>query len=152
MPKYDLTPIQKKLDANQPLPNESRPHTKHDMVDGLTADHPIHELWFRLSEMYGHKWSSQYGDSPTDTWIRALDGLSGEQFSVGLGALLRKEDTWPPTLVEFRQLCLNADPGRWERRAHKIYEPDRKLEDITGKEKSAVEGKKTLDELKWIFK
>ena len=90
--------------------------------------------------MYGHQWASQQGDQPNDTWIRGLYGLSNEQFGAGLRALLDRADTWPPNLVEFRQLCTDHDAGGWERQAHKIYEPERRLEDKTSKEAAQQAG------------
>jgi len=97
-------------------------------------------LWFRFSEIYGHQWASQHGDSPTDTWIRGLDDITAEQLGSGLRALLHRAEKWPPNLIEFRNLCKNYDPGGWERQAHKIYEPERRLENKTSKEASQEAG------------
>ena len=76
-------------------------------------------LWVRLGEIYGHKWASQYGQSRTamDTWQRGLRDLTREEISHGLRALMTREETWPPSLPEFRQLCRPPaqDP------AHVIY-------------------------------
>tara|TARA_R110000782_G_scaffold125930_1_gene217560 strand:+ start:1564 stop:1884 length:321 start_codon:yes stop_codon:yes gene_type:complete len=105
-------------------------------------------LWFRFSEIFGHQWASQHGDTPTDTWIRGLDGLTSEQFGVGLRALLDRDDTWPPNLVEFRQLCTGYDAGGWERQAHRIYDPDRRLEDKTSKEAAQQAGEDFFKGLK----
>lgn len=69
-------------------------------------------LWVRLGEIYGHKWASQYGQSRTamDTWQRGLRDLTREEISAGLRALLTRDDTWPPSLPEFRQLCRPPAP------------------------------------------
>jgi hypothetical protein len=102
--------------------------------------------------MYGHQWASQQGDEPNDTWIRGLDGLSNKQFGVGLRALLDRAETWPPNLVEFRQLCTGKDSHDWERQSHKHYAPpERQLEDITGKENNKKTADETLGNLKGLF-
>ena len=69
-------------------------------------------LWVRLGEIYGHKWASQYGQSRTamDTWQRGLRDLTREEISHGLRALLTRNETWPPSLPEFRQLCRPPAP------------------------------------------
>jgi len=90
--------------------------------------------------MFGHQWASQQGDEPNDTWVRGLSDVSPVQLGVGLRALLERSDTWPPNLVEFRRLCLDTDPHRWERQSHKLYERDRVLENLTAKERRAAEG------------
>lgn len=74
----------------------------------------IVSLWERMSHIYGHKWTSTYGESAvigselTDTaktWASALREITGQQIADGLRACLEREDTWPPTLPEFKQLC-----------------------------------------------
>lgn len=65
--------------------------------------------------MYGHKWTSQYGDHDADhTWSLGLRGLSSAQLGFGLGMCLKMsrhrvqfgEEDWPPTLGQFRAWCL----------------------------------------------
>jgi hypothetical protein len=69
-------------------------------------------LWARLAEIYGHRWVSQYGDShgAMDTWQRGLRDLTRVEISNGLRALLTRQDNWPPSLPEFRQLCRPPAP------------------------------------------
>ncbi len=76
-------------------------------------------LWERFTHIYGHRFATAYGESAlnaegqlTDvaqTWAAGLAGITGEQLAVGLRACIKREDTWPPTLPEFRALCA---PGR----------------------------------------
>lgn len=63
---------------------------------------------------------------------------------MGLRALLNRTDTWPPNLVEFRQLCTEYDPGSWERQAHKVVDRSTLLEDKTSQEEKLDERKKAL--------
>jgi len=101
-----------------------------------------------MNQIYGHQWASQQSDEPNDTWIKGLADVTPIQFGTGLRALLERTDSWPPNLVEFRQLCLETDPNRWERQAHKIYQPERGLVDLTSKEQRASEGLANIKKLR----
>ena len=147
MQKFDMEEIQRRLDENPLLLKESLSPTKSVTAENLPAKHPMHTLWSRFSEMYGHQWGSQQGDEPNDTWIKGLADISNEQLGAGLQALIKRQETWPPNLIEFRQLCLNEDPGQWERQAHKLYEPDRLLEDKTSKEAAHKAGESFFSNL-----
>lgn len=67
-------------------------------------------LWLRMAEIYGHRWTSAYGvDVSTGaggTWAKGLAGLSAQQIAAGLGAAMASADPWPPTLPQFRAMCL----------------------------------------------
>lgn len=71
---------------------------------------PLQELWTRMLAIYGHRWDSQYGRTPTgvagETWEAGLEGLTPRQIGNGLDACLRATDDWPPTLPLFRARCL----------------------------------------------
>lgn len=61
--------------------------------------------------MYGHRWTSNYGAEDDGTWRKGLAGLSTEQIGRGLVRCLERkhppgEEDWPPTLTEFRAMCL----------------------------------------------
>lgn len=98
--------------------------------------------------MYGHQWASQQGDEPNDTWIRGLDGIKPEQFAVGLRALLSRTETWPPNLVEFRQLCTGYDPEAWRHRAERAAPQRPALENKTRKERILEKRKASLTKLR----
>lgn len=63
-----------------------------------------------MAEIYGHRWTSAYGDDPegaaAHTWAKGLAGIKPEQLAAGLTSCLASADPWPPTLPEFRALCL----------------------------------------------
>ena len=52
------------------------------------------------------------GDDPHgtagDTWAKGLTGLSAGQLAHGLEACITRNDVWPPTLPEFRALCMDV--------------------------------------------
>ncbi len=69
----------------------------------------MRRLWQRMAEIYGHRWTSAYGDdagaSAGQTWAKGLAGLSVAQIAAGLDAALASADDWPPTLPAFRSMC-----------------------------------------------
>lgn len=70
-----------------------------------------------MAAIYGHRWASAYGDAPEDasgklsvpgdTWSRGLSGVTEQQIGGGLNRCIASADPWPPTLPEFRALCLD---------------------------------------------
>ena len=80
--------------------------------NGMLSDKQMGQLWERLAEMYGHRWTSSYGaDDRNGTWRKGLAGLTPQQIGAGLIACLKRrprdgDEDWPPTLNEFRAMCL----------------------------------------------
>lgn len=68
-------------------------------------------LWAHMTGLYGHKWTSAYGDDPLKTagreWALTLEDLSREQIDTGLQACRTSGDDWPPNATRFRSLCLS---------------------------------------------
>lgn len=69
-------------------------------------------LWGRMREIYGHRWTGQFGKAPTRglspamaTWARGLSGVTARELALGLDRLARDGGPWPPALPEFRRLC-----------------------------------------------
>lgn len=67
-------------------------------------------LWVRMAEIYGHRWTSAYGDNPNEgaalTWAKGLGGITPRQLADGLRSCIASSEPWPPTLPEFRGYCL----------------------------------------------
>jgi hypothetical protein len=67
-----------------------------------------------MVQIYGHRWLSAYGDATEEgvmsetakTWQKALRGVTYEQIARGLAKCLESGNSWPPSLPEFRALCL----------------------------------------------
>lgn len=70
----------------------------------------MRRLWLRMSEIYGYRWSSAYGEDADQgagtTWARGLAGMAPRDIATGLSAALVSSDPWPPTLPAFRAMCL----------------------------------------------
>jgi hypothetical protein len=68
------------------------------------------ELWVRMLAIYGYRWESAYGRAPegvaADTWAAGLTGLQPREIGTGFDACLTSSDGWPPSLPEFRAMCL----------------------------------------------
>lgn len=63
-----------------------------------------------MTAIYLHRWTSAVGDDCSgvsgDTWSGGLAGLTAEQLGRGLKACVTSADPWPPTLPQFRAMCL----------------------------------------------
>ena len=73
-------------------------------------------LWERMTHLYGHKFSAVFGERATrpdgsltdvaHTWAGGLQGITGAQLAAGLRTCIASGDAWPPSLPEFRAMCL----------------------------------------------
>lgn len=98
------TPVQVNAESRLPIKppqgtaTESNPRLKH--------------IWERMLAIYGDGWALRYGDEAkgiaAETWKHGLADLSGEQLAEGFRALIRSGKGFPPTLPEFRALCMGV--------------------------------------------
>jgi hypothetical protein len=73
----------------------------------VLTDKHMYQLWARMGRIYGHKWVSSYGEKDDGTWKRGLMDLTPMQLAHGLGKCVTRTDSvWPPSLPEFRAMCL----------------------------------------------
>lgn len=83
------------------------------MPSPLTTD-ALDSLWIAMADVYGHRWTSSYGADPVTgsgtTWAKGLRGITGRQLGAGIQACITSAEPWPPTLPEFRALCLGVPP------------------------------------------
>lgn len=90
--------------CEQPLPSETE-RMSQPLLD---------KLWIKMSEMYGHRWTSNFGVSAdmSHSWATVLKGITGKQIANGLNVLVEKGDEfdWPPPANVFRAMCLQV-PG-----------------------------------------
>ena len=94
----------------------AQPSTESQPISQPTKlpDRLLERLWMKMAEMYGHRWTSSFGDNPNpdSAWSTVLQGLTGQQLANGLNLLVHKGDEfdWPPPANVFRSLCLHV-PG-----------------------------------------
>ena len=87
-----------------------KPSTKNWPTSGgsVARDSRATLLWTRLAEMYGQRWLRDYGDEPTETWVRAVSGLSNDQVRKALTNLAKSGNPHPPTLPEFMSAAIGG--------------------------------------------
>src|SRR3990172_8616523 len=73
--------------------------------NNVTAD-DISNLWEAMSMFYGHAWANSYGDADNGVWLAGLCDVSPEGILRGINACRVTGKTWPPSLPEFRKMCL----------------------------------------------
>ena len=62
-------------------------------------------VWSRLIEIYGSKWTSNYGSHPSKMWIEAIARLSDAEIKLGLQKLASKDSPWVVNLGQFQAAC-----------------------------------------------
>lgn len=133
----------KELVANHPLSKPQRPLNGDSTTEqGGRQGKRILRLWTRLTALYGHRWTSNYGPATDQegnltqaalTWVRATSDLSDEQIRHGLNQLVRTGEEWPPPLPRFRRLCIQTSDaprtylGRDWQELKAEYEAERQL-------------------------
>ena len=71
----------------------------------------IEQLWERMGMIYGHRWTSGFGEADDGTWLTALSDLPPAALANGVAKCIKGGPHWPPTLPEFRDICLDI-PSR----------------------------------------
>jgi len=100
--------------ANQALQNAQA--TPERSSSATPSPRLMVNLCERMTHIYGHKFTAWWGESAVNsageltdvaqTWMSGLRGISGEQIANGLRACVGSGEVWPPTLPEFRAMCL----------------------------------------------
>jgi len=84
--------------------NESK-QTKVEKAVSNTGTSVINKLWVRMSQIYGAKWVSNYGEVPTQPWINLISNMPHEKIAHGLNEIIKEGDNWPPSLSKFNRMC-----------------------------------------------
>ncbi|VFT09141.1 Uncharacterised protein [Pseudomonas aeruginosa] len=107
------------------VPQSAASHIDRALAQPSTASTPssqptrlpdrlLERLWVKMTEMYGHRWTSSFGDNPNPdgAWATVLQGLTGQQLAHGLNMLtfMGSRFDWPPAAPTFRELCLSVQP------------------------------------------
>ncbi len=69
-----------------------------------------------MARIYGHKWTS-INETDDGTWLTGLSDVEPDQVAHGLSILVTDHHDWPPTLPEFRDLCIgykHVEPDHWQ--------------------------------------
>lgn len=85
-----------------------------------------------MASIYGHKWTSSFGDEDkNETWGRGLAGITPQQLADGLETCVTQNFDWPPSLPEFRGLCLGVN-GNLSAEDEAIEAQQRRMREGTG--------------------
>ncbi len=121
-------------------------------------------MWQRMSQLFGHRWSSQEGDVRTPRgdysprfllWCRKTESLSEDDWRRGFAVVeqrvreaARQGDTeWPPTYGEFLGYCMPPVKPR----GHRYFDQSRAIEDQEAKKRRYEAGRKHCSELLKMF-
>ncbi|HEX5464435.1 MAG TPA: hypothetical protein VFW88_06935 [Burkholderiales bacterium] len=109
------------------------------------------EFWRRMAAIFGHRWTSAYGETDEDdTWLRGLSDLTPQDLADGLHGCvnLQPDDAgkvWPPNLPEFRALVRTAKRAR----IAKLTPPTKPQAPMTPEQRA--EARRQLRELQKLF-
>lgn len=94
-----------------------------------------------------------------ETWTRLLNEFSSTDLKRGLEGLLKRESSWPPNGIEFRDLCLKNSHSHAKNHSayidfhdpnHPDYEAPRIESDEMKAEREST-AKTALDQMKGMF-
>ena len=74
----------------------------------MSTDRVLKRVWERMSEIFGHRWTTGTGDKPTLMWTKAIADLSPEEIARGIDHCIKTPMEWPPTPGMFRNFCRPA--------------------------------------------
>lgn len=91
----------------------ARPPTKSQITD----EHIAH-LWQFMARFFGYRWLNSYGDSDNGTWLAGLCDVTPDQILRGIDVVRLSGKEWPPTLPEFRKMCVTppVEPPKYYQR------------------------------------
>lgn len=70
-------------------------------------------VWTRLSEMYGHRFLREYGETPNRSWVDAVSRMSDDQVIAALRNLADQGSVHPPTLPQFVEASIYRKPNEF---------------------------------------
>lgn len=79
----------------------------------------IDRFWQGMTQMFGVRWTSQYGETPSEIWTLAIDSLTATELKTAYRTLLGDGNDHPPTLPRFIALA-RQDGGK---RSSRFPEP-----------------------------
>lgn len=148
----DLEAIQERIAAQQ----GASPQTHNENARRLESRTLMTHLWELMARMYGHKWSSAFGDEidPGNVWAAVIDGLDEMQIRHGMRELVRQGYDWPPSAPEFRKLCTGASDVSWEHRRIEAADRERQqkaLQDLRDADQKQAEADAAIAGIKSIM-
>lgn len=83
----------------------------HDPTSTIQSSRAVTRLFAVLGLKYGHRWISLFPDDEIQNeaqkmWSRELANISFERIGKAVDKLSFEYPSWPPTVGEFKQLCI----------------------------------------------
>jgi len=72
------------------------------------------DVWVRMAEMYGERWTSLMGDVPNEMWTAAIVSMKPYQAQHAFKLLIEEGGEHPPSLPKFVRFAKAADPSSYE--------------------------------------
>lgn len=66
-------------------------------------------VWAGLGQIYGRRFQTEFGESPSPYWVREIAELSTGQLQRGMTRLRREAREFPPNLSQFVDACTRDD-------------------------------------------
>lgn len=129
MQPIDLSEIQARIEARQGVSAPTSPETgRHALPQSL-----VETVWQLMGSMYGHRWTSSFGDSvdPDRVWAATLAGLNEAQVRYGMRQCVAQGHEWPPSAPEFRKLCTGTSDVSWEHKRVEAADRERAARTLT---------------------
>lgn len=112
---YHLSRKQSLLASESRTENAESLQTANESSTEQFGDKVMSKIWVRMASIYGYKWTTHLGvasdaegrlTESAKTWQKGLVGLTMDNLKAGFDALVLQNISWPPSLPEFRKLCL----------------------------------------------
>jgi hypothetical protein len=66
-------------------------------------------IWAGMVQIYGRRFAGDFGEKPSQYWVREIAQRTDEELRNGMDRLRRENRPHPPSLGEFVTLCRNSD-------------------------------------------
>lgn len=104
----------------------------------LNVIRSIVDLWDKETVDSGNFWKNRMGDTNSETFVTFCEfckNLTDDQIARGYLRYLNSDEQWL-TGRKFVKFCLRGGPHESNWQAYKFFKKEKRLENITGKEKS----------------
>lgn len=71
----------------------------------------VDRFWKAMQQMYGIRWTTAYGETPSELWTLAIQSLLAKELKSAYRALLSEGSDHPPTMPKFMALA-RQDSGK----------------------------------------
>lgn len=89
-----------------PGPTRSRRSESDDGARGQSKPSvKLKRFWDAMTQMYGTRWTTNYGQTPSELWTLGIDSLTQAELKTAYRSLLVNGSAHPPTLPEFMALA-----------------------------------------------